>query len=33
MANTETISIDVTFTYAYGEQRTGTVKVVVAQKK
>lgn len=33
MAVTETVSIDVTFTYAYGEKRTGTVKVVVAQKK
>lgn len=32
MAVTETVSIDVTFTYAYGEKRTGTVKVVVAQK-
>ena len=27
-----TVSIDVTFTYAYGEKRTGTVKVAVAQK-
>lgn len=32
MAVTETVSIDVTFTYAYGEKRTGTVKVAVAQK-
>lgn len=32
MAVTETVSIDVTFTYAYGERRTGTVKVAVAQK-
>lgn len=32
MAVTETVSIDVTFTYAYGEKRTGTVKVTVAQK-
>lgn len=32
MANTETISIDVTFTYKYGVERKGTVKVVVAQK-
>lgn len=31
MAVTETVSIDVTFTYAYGEKR-GTVKVAVAQK-
>lgn len=27
MAVTETVSIDVTFTYAYGEKRTGTVKI------
>lgn len=32
MAVTETVSIDVTFTYAYGEKRTGTVEVAVAQK-
>ena len=32
MAVTETVSIDVTFTYAYGEKRTGTVKVADAQK-
>lgn len=32
MAVTETVSIDVTFTYAYGEKITGTVKVAVAQK-
>ncbi len=32
MAVTETVSIDVTFTYAYGEKCTGTVKVAVAQK-
>lgn len=32
MANTETISIDVTLTYKYGVERKGTVKVVVAQK-
>ncbi len=32
MAVTETVSIDVTFTYAYGEKRTGTVKVAIAQK-
>lgn len=32
MAVTETVSIDVTFTYAYGERRRGTVEVAVAQK-
>lgn len=32
MAVTETVSIDVTFTYAYGEECKGTVKVAVAQK-
>lgn len=32
MAVTETVSIDVTFTYAYGDERRGTVKVAVAQK-
>lgn len=32
MAVTETVSIDVTFTYAYGEECRGTVKVAVAQK-